>query len=248
MGPSVVAAIASLIVPLRSVAQDERVGGTAEIAASLLQGNTDQRTMFTKGELSLADSTLQGRVMLSFGYADATRDSLPREVTKRTWLSSLSLDYRPSAMFSPFVFATYEASYEKRVRDRVGAGVGGKVVLVRSEGSEASVSLAVLAERLRPTQESPDPTIVSTARWSGRARFRHRVDDRLRFSHTTFFQPEFTELQSYTVNSTSEVSYALRSETSLTVSYLVLYDSSARARGARSNNDGQLLVGLKTGF
>ena len=57
-----------------------------------------------------------------------------------------------------------------------------------------------------------------------------------------------TDLESYTVNSTSELSLAVRQSTSFTVSYLALYDSAARSRGARNNNDAQLLFGVKTGF
>jgi hypothetical protein len=34
----------------------------------------------------------------------------------------------------------------------------------------------------------------------------------------------------------------------LTLSYLVQYDSEARSRGALSNNDAQLLFGVKTAF
>jgi len=89
---------------------------------------------------------------------------------------------------------------------------------------------------------------VSAARWSGRARFRHNFDQRLKLSHTTFFQPKVTDFDSYTVHSSSELSYALRASTSLTLSYLSLYDSAARLRGALSNNDAQLLFGVKSAF
>lgn len=222
--------------------------GSVEAAASLYQGNTDQRALFTRTELGRADSTLQLRGTLSFGYADAARDSVPRAVTKRTWLGALALDYRPFDHLSPFVFVNYEASYEKRVLDRVGVGLGGKAVLLSTSETEANVSLAMLAERLRPTALSPDSAVVSAARWSGRARFKHQFDPRLKLSHTTFWQPRVSDLESYTVNSTSELSLAVRQSTSFTVSYLALYDSAARNRGARSNNDAQLLFGVKTGF
>lgn len=230
------------------LAQKQGWSGAAEAAASLFQGNTDQRVLYTKSELGLADSTLQLRGSVSFGYADAARDTLPREVTKRTWLAGLTLDYQPYAQLSPFVLMNYESSYEKRVLDRLAFGLGGKAVLVRRPETEANVSVAMLAERLRPSALSPDSETVSAARWSGRARFRHNFDERLRLSHTTFFQPKVTDFESYTVNSTSELSYALRASTSLTLSYLSLYDSAARDRGALSNNDAQLLFGVKSAF
>lgn len=234
--------------PALVYAQRQGATGSVEASASLFQGNTDQRAMFTKGEIGRSDSTLQMRASLSFGYADAARDSIPRHMTKRTWLGALSADYRPYSIVSPFVFLNYEASFEKRIQDRVGLGMGGKAVLLRSTGSEANVSVAMLIERLRPSRLSSDTATVTTARWSGRARVRHQFDPRLRMSHTTFFQPQINALNAYTVNSTSELSFAVRESSSITISYLSLYDTAARSRGARSNNDGQLLFGVKTSF
>lgn len=106
----------------------------------------------------------------------------------------------------------------------------------------------MLAERLRPSRLSPDTETVSAARWSGRARFKHQFDPRLKLSHTTFWQPRVSDLESFTVNSTSELSFAVRQSTSFTISYQSLYDSAARGRGAQSNNDAQVLFGVKTGF
>lgn len=244
-------AVAALLVatPTAAEAQGKKQwSGVIEASASLFQGNTDQRAILTKGELGHADSTWQLRGGLTFGYADAARDTLPRNVTKRTWMGNLALDYRPFDHLSPFMFLNYESSYEKRVLDRVGVGLGGKAVLLHTGATEANVSLAMLAERLRPSRLSPDTATVSAARWSGRARFRHQFDPRLRLQHTTFWQPRVSDLESFTVNSTSELSFAVRQSTSFTVSYLALYDSAARTRGARSNNDAQVLFGVKTGF
>lgn len=244
-------AVVALVIATPSAAHGQgkkRMSGVMEASASLFQGNTDQRAILTKGELGHADSTWQLRGGITFGYADAARDSLPRNVTKRTWLGNLALDYRPFDHLSPYLFVNYESSYEKRVLDRVGVGVGGKAVLMQTGATEANVSLAMLAERLRPSRLSPDTTTVSAARWSGRARFKHQFDPRLKLSHTTFWQPRVSDLESFTVNSTSELSFAVRQATSFTVSYQSLYDSTARGRGAQSNNDAQVLFGVKTGF
>lgn len=232
----------------RVAAQTIGWSGAAEAAASVFQGNTDQRAVFAKSELGKADSSVQVRGMVSFGYADSAPDTLRRAVTKRTWLGNLAVDYRPYASVSPFAFLNYEASYEKRMLDRIGIGVGGKVALVSLPTREINVSLALLAERLRPTRLSPLDETTSTARWSWRGRVRQTIDERVKISHTTFYQPRVSAWDAYMVNSTSELSYALRESTSLTLSYLVQYDSEARSRGALSNNDAQLLFGVKTTF
>lgn len=232
---------------MRIVAQ-RAWSGSAEAAANLLQGNTDQRSIIAKGELAHADSAFEVRGSLSFGYADAAPDSLPRQVDRRTWIGALALDYRPYDRVSPFVFVNYESSYEKRVLDRVGLGLGGKLVFVKTASTTANASLAVLAERMRPTRLSPDTTIVSSVRWSGRVRFRHRLNSHLAVQQTTFYQPRVTRSSSYTVNSLSELNYAVRQSTAITISYFALSDSDAQSRGARSNNDAQILFGVKTGF
>jgi hypothetical protein len=222
--------------------------GSVEASASLLQGNTNQRTLNTQGDLTHADSTFEIKSSLRFGYSDAAHDSLPRQVDRRTWIGALALDYRPHDVVSPFVFATYESSYEKRVLDRLGLGIGGRVVVFKTAATTINISLAILAERMRPTSLSPDTSVISSARWSGRVRLRHKFDSHLNVSHTTFYQPRVTRSASYTVNSNSELSYAVRQSLSLTISYLALFDSDAGSRGARSNNDAQVLFGLKAGF
>lgn len=245
----IVPVLLALAAPFNAlIAQKPGIKGSLEASASFFSGNTDQRVLFTKGGLSVADSAVQASGGISFGYADAARDTVPREVTKRTWLATLALDVRPYDTFSPFAFLNYEASFEKRILDRVGLGVGGKVVLVKSSESEVNVSLAMLAERLRPTRASADTATVSAARWSGRIRLLHSLGDRLKVSHTTYYQPKVRDVDSYTVNSMSELAYALRQSTSLTLSYQSMYDATARSRGALSNNDAQLLVGIKTTF
>lgn len=249
---TVALAMTATVTPALATAQAKAApkpwSGGIEASASLFQGNTDQRALFSKVELGRADSTMQLSGALSFGYADAARDSLVRTVTRRTWLGTLSLDYRPYADVSPFLFANYEASYEKRVLDRVGLGIGGKAVLLKNATTDANISVAMLAERLRPSRLSPDSNTITAARWSGRARFRHQFDSRLMLSHTTFWQPRVSDLEIFTVNSTSELSFAIRQSTSITISYLALYDSAARGRGAQSNNDAQVLLGVKSGF
>jgi hypothetical protein len=241
-------ALCLLLAPRVMRGQKKPWSGVLEAAASLYQGNTDQRNIFTRTELGRADSTVEVRGSVSFGYADAARDSVPRAVTKRTWLGALALDFRPHAQVSPFFFVNYESSWEKRILDRVGIGVGAKAVILQNDVTQANVSVAILSERLRPSRLSSDTMTISAARWSGRARFRHQFDERVKLSHTTFWQPQVSDLESFTVNSTSELSFAVRESTSFTLSYLSLYDSAARARGALSNNDAQVLFGVKTGF
>lgn len=241
------ALLASL--PADAGAQPQRPwDAEAEGAASLLTGNTNQRSLFTRLAIARRDSLLEWKSDLSFGYADAAQDSVPRQVTKRTWLGNTALDYRPYARFTPFVFLNYESAWEKRIQDRVGFGVGGKVTFRRTEATTADFSLAMLGERTRPNRQATDPDVTSFARWSSRARVRHRFDERLDARHETFYRPRVGAVDSFTLTSTTALGFKVRESTALTVSYLANYDSEAIARGARSNDDGQFLFGVKTTF
>ncbi len=119
---------------------------------------------------------------------------------------------------------------------------------LKNAATDANISAASLPNACAPAGSRPISNTIMAARWSGRARFRHQFDARLKLSHTTFWQPRVSDLQIYTVNSTSELSFAVRQSTSITISYLSQYDSAARGRGAQSNNDAQILLGVKSGF
>ena len=86
------------------------------------------------------------------------------------------------------------------------------------------------------------------SRTSLRARTRQKLTDAVRFSHTTFYQPSVERMGRFTVNSTTALAASLTSAVALTITFQDTYDSEARGRGARSNNDGQLLFGIRAGF
>src|SRR5215204_2537155 len=57
-----------------------------------------------------------------------------------------------------------------------------------------------------------------------------------------------TRADRFTVASASTLAAKIASKVSFTVTLNDAYDSKARSRGARKNNDGQLLFGVKTDF
>ena len=106
-----------------------------------------------------------------------------------------------------------------------------------------------MAERTRPRVDAnaTDPAEVARRRrWSLRGRV--RLTDAITLSHTTFYQPALTRATRVTVNSTAALSAKMTTNVSVTMTLVDVYDSEARARGARAYNDGQLLFGLKTEF
>ena len=220
----------------------------AEASASLFFGNTEQRLAALRSTIARADSTLESKIDLRFAYADQTTEQDVREVSKRSWLASSTLDYRPFERISPFLIGNVESSYEQRIALRYSGGAGAKYTFVENERVEASFSLAMLAERTRVADGAPEPARPSLARWSARLRLNRRLHERLRVTHLTFYQPEVSELERFTLSSTSTAAYEMNRVLSATVSFLETYDSEATRRGARTNHDGQLLFGLLTSF
>lgn len=239
---------AALLAPSSAPAQILGWKTEAEASASLFFGNTEQRLGALRSTVVRADSAIEGKVDVRFAYADQTTEDDDRGVTKRAWLATGTIDYRPFARISPFVIGNLESSLEQRIALRYSGGAGAKYTFLENERGEASFSLAMLAERTRVADGAPEPERDALARWSARLRIERKLHERLRVTHLTFYQPEVSELDRFTLSSTSSVAYELNRMLSATFSFLETYDSQATLRGARTNHDGQLLFGLLTTF
>ena len=241
--------------PLRAQAPGaapRRWTGGVQANGSLLFGNAEQRVVGGRTTVGRADSLLEVDGAVQLLYGDATTENGLREVTKRLWLASLSVDYRPHGAVSPFAIAGYESNFEKRIATRTSFGLGAKRTLVRSARSEASLSLALLDERTaalleRDALAAGEPRVVRVVRvvrWSARARLQHGLDQRLRLTHVTFYRPRVRTTGDFVVQSTTEARYAMTRALNASLSLLVNHDSEATRRGARVRTDGQLLFGL----
>jgi hypothetical protein len=233
-------------------AQDLGWSSTVEASGSLFFGNARDRLVAGRVQAGRADSALEVRTDARLTYAEGADADGNRRVTGRTSFASLALDYGPFNRYSPFWFGSAEATLQQRIAHRFATGLGTKLTFYRRKESSASVSLALLAEHTRPLDRDDaagtDTSSEWRGRWSFRGRIRQNVNEGLSFTHTTFYQPDVTQVGRFTVSSTSTLSAKVASKVSLTVTLNDAYDSEARARGARKNNDGQLLFGVKTEF
>jgi hypothetical protein len=239
--------VAALLLALHSPqASSQELGWDikAEANASLFFGNTRQSTFGTRYSAGRADSTVEVLTDGQFTYGEAETDEQREYVTKRSWRAGLTADYRPFARVSPFVLGSIESSLEKRIDRRYSAGAGAKLMFVRTERTASDFSLALLAERsLLPNPAGPrtDETI---ARYSARFRLDRKVGDRVTVGHETFYRPEASALDRFTFTSRTSIAFSMAASLAFQASFLDNYDSEARTRGARSNNDGEFLFGL----
>ncbi len=238
----------AVMVPAVAQAQPPDWKIETEANASVFFGNSDQRVIATRGEVVRVDSLLEVEASMRFAYADAAVRGEDREVTKRSWIAALSADHRPYARYTPFLFGSVESSFEKRITRRYSAGLGGKLTFARTPRTETSVSLALVGERTNAAATIAPSGDGTLARWSSRFKARHAFDDRLSFTHETYYRPSVRSASDFNVASSSAIAYQLRESVSLTFSFVDSYDSEARRRGANSNNDGQILAGVLARF
>lgn len=231
-----------------AVAQELGWDVQVEANASLFFGNTSQSTVTTRLSVARADSTLELDTGAEFTYGESQTGERETFVAKRSWRAALTADYRPFARVSPFAIVGAESSLEKRIDLRYSGGAGAKYVLVRSERTASDLSLAVLAERsLLP--DTAGPRIERTlARYSARYRLEREIGERVALAHETFFRPEVDALDRFTLTSRTSFAYKVAEFLALQLSFLDNYDSEARTRGARSNNDGELVFGVLATF
>jgi hypothetical protein len=241
-----------LLLPCAAQAQAQvptrRIEG--EIAGSYFFGNTRQTLAATRAQFERSDSGFTFRAAARFHYGELTPDSGGTVVNKRSWEMGANYDFRPYDDFTPFIRALVEASLESRVERRVSAGVGSRYNIVRTAGTDVIVSLGAAGEQTTPLVQAgaPPREPVTLARGSSELRIRRAFSPSVTFTSETKYQPALAEPADYTVTSVNTLKVRLASFAALTLSVRDNYDNQAMARGARVNNDGEVLVGVLTSF
>lgn len=217
-----------------------------EASASTLFGASSQTLASLASAVSHTGEGFTADAGVKFRYGESEDAERLTFVNSRAWSATVSVDGTPNGRFSPFMFGSAESSLEKRIDKRVSGGGGAKWVFAKTNTGTASASVALLGERTVALSDTvPVTTLV---RWSWRVKLDQRVDDKVSFSHVTFYSPVFNSPGRYTVISTSVGSYAMSKAVALTLTFVDNYDSQARSRGAPTNNDGSLLFGIRGAF
>ena len=246
--PRIVAA-ALLALPLAADAQPRRkIEG--EIAGSYFFGNTRQTVASTRAQFERSDSGFTFRTLARFNYGELTQEAGGTIVNKRSWEAGANYDLRPFADFTPFVKGMLESSLENRIQRRVSAGIGSRYNVVRTPGTDVILSIGAAGERTEPLVPAGGPALEPTtlARGSSELRLRRDFSPTVGFTMETRYQPALTEPDDYTITSINTLKVRLARFAALTVTVRDNYDNQAVRRGARVNNDGEVLVGLLTTF
>jgi hypothetical protein len=244
-GVRLVFAVAALGLPASAAAQ-VKVTREAELSASIFFGNNSQRLAASRLGLTRADSSFSFTTGFRYTYADIEDDETGiRAVNRRSWDLGASLDWRPFNRLSPFVSGGVESSLEKEIELRYSFGAGAKLVITRDSVREHNLAASVLGEKTTPRVETPDFNDDLLARWSVAHTLKGKLSAAVSYSSVTLYKPAFSDMGDYSISSVNSLGILLSSTLSFTFTFIDNYDSEARTRGAESNNDGQLLFGLK---
>jgi hypothetical protein len=222
--------------------------GSALANASLFFGNNQQQVIGADGKLARVDSMFGFSAEFQTVYGEASLDTLPRAVTKRTWMATATVNFRPLAPVSSFVAATFESNLEKRVASRYSFGAGAKWNVRQTDATDATLSVSLSAEQTTPLDSTVHFDQERIARVSVLGKFQHSFDDRVQVTHSTSWQPSASGPQQYLVNSNTALRFKMNGTVSLSVTFADNYDSGAKSRGAHTNNDGQMLFGVRAGW
>jgi hypothetical protein len=219
-----------------------------ELGASVFFGAKSQTTMATELAVARNSRLLELETENSFLYGEATNEAGEDFVNKRSWEIGANLNYRGFSWVNPYVFGGTLYSLEKKIRRRHKAGGGAKLTAVDSDVSRLDLAAALAVERTQGTSHNGgDPEWVG--RWTGQAGFRRSFsEDRAVFEASLEYNPQFQNIENYTLRAESSLSFRLSEIVSLKLSVRDDFDSRAKERGAASNNDGRFLVSVLAAF
>lgn len=214
-----------------------------ELGGTAFFGNTSQSalTAALSGEVGWGRMRLDGRT--GFAYGEATNEAGETFLNKRAWDLAVRLGFDPGTSVGAFIVSRVESIFEKKIDLRYSAGAGGKFQL-GGDATQAEFNLALLVEKTIPQEEAGVPEKV-VAKWAAGFRLRRGIDGgRVRFETTTSVEPEVGNPSVFTLTSRSSLAFQLSQRIGVQFSFVDSYDSEAKFRGARSNNDGQIFFGV----
>ncbi len=219
-----------------------------ELSGNVYFGNTRQILAALRAERERIDSASSVRTQLRYNYGQTTTDATGTVVSKRSWIGASNYDWRPFARLSPFVRASVESSLESQIARRYRAGGGERLNIIRTPQTDVIASAGIDGERTTPLSAGSARGSTTLARGATSLRVRRDFNPTMSASNETSYSPALSDFGDYTILSVTALKMKLTRTAGLTLSFRDGFDSRAVARGARSNNDGEILVGVLTAF
>lgn len=236
-----------LSVPLALSAQITRkIEG--EVGGSVFFGNTRQTVATTRAQYERKDSVFAFRTRGRFNYGELTQPTGGTAVNKRSWEAGANYDFRPFDDITPFFRVNLESSLENRIQRRTSAGLGTRYNIVRTSATDVMLSVGAVGEHTIPSRRSATADVTTLARGTTMLRVRRDFTPTITFTSESSYEPALQETSDYTITTVNTLKVRLARFAALTLTLRDNYDNRAVARGARVNNDGELLMGVLTSF
>lgn len=243
---------AFVLLPFSLSAQEEEDsvewGVEGEAGVSVFFGASDQTTVNAALGLVRRSPRWESENGLAYLYGEATDLEGKTSVIKRSWSAASMLNYRGFQRVNPYAFGSAESSYQKKIDLRLKGGAGAKLTARETETTRLDFAVAILAEQtFKDTEDNGDGELL--ARWTGAFNLRRSFsEDRTVFEAKADYNPVFDEFANYTIDAETSIAFKLSEIISLKLSVVDQYDSRAKERGARDNNDGQVLFSVLAAF
>jgi len=223
-------------------------GAEAEAGISVFFGASDQTTANTALGLVRKSQNWESDNGFSYLYGEATDLEGNTSVIKRSWGAVSNLNYRGFNRVNPYAFGSAESSLQKKIDLRLKGGTGAKLTARDTETTRLDFAVAVLAEQtFKDTEENGEGELL--ARWTGAFNLRRSfAEERTIFEAKADYNPVFDEFDNYTIDAETSLAFRLTEVIRLKLSVVDKYDSRAEERGARDNNDGQVLFSVLAAF
>jgi len=232
----------------QAVVDSVQWSGEGEAGVSVFFGASDQTTVSSALGIVRRSPRWESDNGFTYLYGEATDLEGNTSVIKRSWGGVSNLNYRGFERVNPYGFASAESSFQKKIDLRLKGGAGAKLTARDSETTRLDFAVAVLAEQtFKNTEDDGDGELL--ARWTGSFNLRRSFsEERMVFEAQADYNPVFDEFANYTVDAETSLAFKLSEIISLKLSVVDKYDSRAEDRGARDNNDGQVLFSVLASY
>jgi hypothetical protein len=211
------------------------------LGSSFIEGSTINKfDIQTDLNISLADSTREFSTFFTAAYGELAHHS-----TNQEFSGGLKFDYRPQAMFTPFILLQAYNNVEKNIDLRMTALSGLKFSIFRKfikddKGKKMlkfdySISVAVLYEAEKYI--SPNVPNREKMKLSIRPKIKHALGKNIYFEHITFYKVNLEDWQDYSFYSTTSLTSKITKKLQLKISYRIDYDNKLPKIDAVSKND-----------
>jgi hypothetical protein len=219
-----------------------------ELSGSFFFGNTRQLLAHSRLEFERSDSAFAFRTMARMNYGETHTALEGAVVSKRSWDAVTSYEWRPFGDVSPLLRALLESSFENRIARRYSVTVGLRYNIIRTKSTELAARVGALSERTAALPPGDSLGLETIQRAMGSLRWKREFSERVSLTSENVYQPALSFSGDWTLVSVSALRVKLARFAALTTTFRDSYDSRAMLRGARTNNDGELLLGILTTF